>query len=253
MEEEGPLEPTVVKALPILVSDFALYRDAERKRIKKSLLADSEETFVFKKTLYLPYLNFSYQYPAEKGFLFSKQTVQGQGRSAVLALREVDLGFYPELTALTSQTIDLEYEPDNVVQGVDSTALVSERLEELRRMLSDYDARLEELSRQYESLAKTDPVRKELKENIDHLNRTREMRWKMFADGLKLPSRIDLEKLELLEGNLFYMPYFMVRFARSGESRFFVWDREGKENDPLADELTRNGKFRDLVQSYAMS
>ncbi len=253
MEEEEAPEPASVKALPILVPEDILHRDAERKRIKKSLLADSEESLVFKKTLYLPYLDFSYLYPAEKGFLFSKQPVQGQGRSVVLALREVDLGFYPELAALTSQAVDLEYEPDSIVQGVDSTVLVNERLDELKRMLFDYDTRLEELSKQFDALPKTDPARKDLKENIDHLRRTREMRWKMFADGLKLPSRVDLEKIELLEGNLFYMPYFIVRFSSSGESRFFVWDREGKENEPLAEELARNGRFRELVQSYATS
>lgn len=72
----------------------------------------------------------------------------------------------------------------------------------------------------------------------------------MFADGLKLPSKIDLEKFELLEGNLFYMPYFVARFSRSGESRYLVWNREGKENDTIAEELMKNSKFRDLVQSY---
>jgi hypothetical protein len=117
-------------------------------------------------------------------------------------------------------------------------------------MLSDYDYQLQELSKRYDSLAKTDPAKEEIKENIDHLKRTRETRWKMFADGLKLPSKLDLEKLELLEGGLFYMPYFVARFSRGGESRFLVWDREGKENETIADELTKNGKFRELIQSY---
>ena len=75
----------------------------------------------------------------------------------------------------------------------------------------------------------------------------------MFADGLKLPSKIDLEKLELLEGSLFYMPYYIAWFSRRGESRFLVWDREGKENDAIADELTKNSKFRELIQSHGMS
>ncbi len=246
-------EQNVVRALPMAVSYSILRQSAEKKRIKKGLLADCEESLVFKKTLYLPYLDFSYLYPAEKGFLFSKQPVQGQGRSVVLALREIDLGFYPELAALTSQAVDLEYEPDSIVEGIDSTVLVNERLDELKRMLFDYDTRLEELSKQYDTLPKTAPTRKDLKENIDHLRKTREMRWKMFADGLKLPSRVDLEKIELLEGNLFYMPYFIVRFSSTGESRFFVWDREGKENEPLAEELARNNRFRELVQSYATS
>ncbi len=46
------------------------------------------------------------------------------------------------------------------------------------------------------------------------------------------------------------MPYFVARFSRGGESRFSVWDREGKENETIAEELMKNGKFRDLVQSH---
>jgi len=72
----------------------------------------------------------------------------------------------------------------------------------------------------------------------------------MFADGLKLPSKVDLEKFEFLEGRLFYTPYFIARFSGGGESRVLVWDRSGKENDTIAEELMKNGKFRDLVQSY---
>src|SRR6059058_237139 len=69
----------------------------------------------------------------------------------------------------------------------------------------------------------------------------------------KQTSKIDLEKLELLEGSLFYMPYYIVWFSRRGESRFLVWDREGKENDAIADEFMKNSKFRDLIQSHGMS
>jgi hypothetical protein len=82
------------------------------------------------------------------------------------------------------------------------------------------------------------------------MKKTRETRWKMFADGLKLPSKIDLEKLELLEGNLFYIPYFVARFSRGGESRFLVWNREGKENETIAEELMKNSKFRELIRTY---
>jgi hypothetical protein len=167
-----------------------------------------------------------------------------------MALREVNLGFYPELVSLLPQLVDIEADSGSVVQGVDSTILVSERLDELRRMLSDYDHQLQELSKQRDSLTKRDSAKQEITENIDHLKRTRETRWKMFADGLKLPSKIDLEKFEHLEGNLFYMPYFVARFSRGGESRFLVWDREGKENETIAEELTKNGKFRELVQSH---
>jgi len=252
LNEEGAPEQMIVKALPMAVSEAALQHDAEKKRIKRGILGGSEEQRVFEKTLYLPYLDFTYQFSAEKGLL-SKQTVMGQGRSVVLALREVDLGFYPELAALAPQLIDIESEPGSIIQGVDSTVLVGERLEELKQVLSDYDIQLRELSKQYDSLLKTDRAKADIKDSIDHLKKTRETRWKMFADGLKLPSKIDLEKLELLEGSLFYMPYYIVWFSRRGESRFLVWDREGKENDAIADEFMKNSKFRDLIQSHGMS
>ena len=251
--KEGPApEQMIVKALPMAVPEAALQHDAEKKRIKKGILGGSEEHRVFEKTLYLPYLDFTYQFSAEKGLL-SKQTVLGRGRSVALALREVDLGFYPELAALASQLTDIESDSDSIVQGVDSTVLVSERLEELKQVLSDYDNQLQELSKQYDSLLKTDRAKEDIKDSIDHLKKTRETRWKMFADGLNLPSKVDLGKLELLEGRLFYMPYYIVWFSRRGESRFLVWDREGKENDAIADELMKNSKFRDLVQSQGMS
>ena len=249
MTEDSPPRQIIVKALPMLLPESVAQQDAEKKRVKRGILGGSEERFVFGKILYLPYLEFTYQYSIEKGF-FSKQMFLAQGRSAVMALREVNLGFYPELVSLLPQLIDIEADSGSVVQGVDSTILVSERLEGLRTMLSDYDGQLQDLSKQYDSLTKTDRARQEIKENIDHLKRTRETRWKMFADGLKLPSKIDLEKFELLEGNLFYMPYFVARFSRGGESRFLVWDLEGKENETIAEELTKNGKFRELVQSH---
>jgi len=233
----------------MLLPESVIQEDAEKKRVKRGMLGGSEEKFVFGKILYLPYLEFTYQYSTEKGFL-SKQNVLAQGRSAVMALREVNLGFYPELVSLLPQLAEVDADPGSVVRGVDSTILVNERLEELKTMLSDYDGKLRELSRQHDSLTKTDRARQEIKENIDHLRRTRETRWKMFADGLKLPSRIDLEKFEFLEGSLFYMPYFVARFSRGGESRFLVWDRSGKENETIAEELMKNGRFRELVQSH---
>ncbi len=249
MTDDSAPRQIIVRALPMLVPESLVQQDAEKKRVKKGILGGSEERFVFGKTIYLPYLEFTYQYSTEKGFL-SKQNVLAQGRSAVMALREVNLGFYPELVSLLPQLIDIEPDSGSVVHGVDSTILVSERLEELKTMLSDYDSQLQELSKQYDSLTKTDRARQEIKENIDHLKQTREARWKMFADGLKLPSKIDLEKFGFLEGNLFYMPYFVTRFSRGGESRFLVWDRAGKENETIAEELMRNNKFRELVQSY---
>ncbi len=233
----------------MLVPEGAVQHDAERKRVKRGILGGPEERFVFGKILFLPYLDFTYQYTTEKGFL-SKQSILAQGRSVVMALREVNLGFYPELISIMPQLVDAEPESGSVVQGAGSTILVSERLGELRRILSDYDRQLQELSKQRDSLTKKDSARQEINENIDHMKKTRETRWKMFADGLKLPSRIDLEKFELLEGNLFYIPYFIARFSRGGESRFLVWDREGKENETIAEELMKNGKFRELIQSY---
>ena len=249
MSEGAASGLVIVKALPMLVPESVVQHDAEKKRVKKGILGGSEERFVFGKTLYLPYLDFTYQYSTEKGFL-SKQSVLAQGRSAVMALREVNLGFYPELISLLPQLADVEPDSGSVVRGVESTILVSERLDELKRMLSDFDHQLQELSKQYDSLTKTDRAKQEIKENIDHLKKTRDTRWKMFADGLKLPSKVDLEKFEFRDGNLFYLPYFVARFSRGGESRFLAWDRSGKENDTIAEELMKNGKFRDLVQSH---
>ncbi|MBO0887769.1 hypothetical protein J2P12_01570 [Candidatus Bathyarchaeota archaeon] len=249
LQEMSSASGSVVKALQMHIPETVLEHDAEKKRVKKGILSDSEERKIFQKTLYLPYLDFTYRFPAPKGFL-SKQTIVGQGRSVVLALREADFGFYPDLVELAPQLVEIEPEPDSIVQGVDSTVLVSERLEELKRMLFDYDNQLQELSKQYGSLLKTEQAKREVKDNIDHLKKARDTRWKMFADGLKLPSRIDLDTLELLEGSLFYMPFFIVKLTRSRESRFLVWDRLGKEHESMAEELMKNRQFRDLVQSH---
>ena len=239
-----------MKALPMLVPESVLLRAADKRREKKGILDESEERMIFGKTLNLPYLDFTYRYSAEKGFR-SKQTVMGQGRSVLMALREASFGFSPELVSVVPHLSDVQSLPDSIIPGVGSTVLVSEMLDELRKTLSEYDRRLIELSSQYDSLEKTDSRRDDLKDNIDHLRKTRETRWKIFADGLKLPSRTDLEKLEVLEGSLFYMPYFIVELKQERESRFLVWDRQGKESDPIADELAKNEKFRRLVQYYS--
>ncbi len=247
--DEGRLpERIIIRALPMLVPESVVQQDAEKNRVKRGILGGAEERFVFGKTFYLPYLQFTYQYLREKGLL-SKQSVLSQGRSAVIAFQEVDFGFYPDLVSLMPQLTDLETDSGSVIQGVDSMTLVRDRFDELRRTLSEYDHQVEELSKQYDSLMKTNHSRQEIKDSIDHLKKTRETRWKMFADGLKLPSKIDLEKLELLEGSSFFIPYFVARLSRGGESRFLVWDREGRENETIAEELMKNGKFRDLVQS----
>ena len=75
----------------------------------------------------------------------------------------------------------------------------------------------------------------------------------MFADGLQLPPKLDLDRLELLDGTLFYMPYFIAKLSRGGERRYIVWNREGKEDDTIADEMTKNSKFRALVEARALS
>ena len=240
-----------MKTLQMSMPETVFQHDAEKKRIKKGILGGSEERMIFAKTLYLPYGDFSYQYYAEKGHL-SKQTVQDRGRSVVLALREADFGFNPELLTLIPQVSDVDLDSGSIVEGVDSMTLVRERLDELKRMLHDYDLELHELSKQSNSLLKTNHAKLELQDNIDHLKKARETRWKMFSDGLKLPSKVDWETLELLTGTPFYIPYFMVKFTRTGESRFLVWDRDGRENDLIAEELAKNGRFRDLIQYHAL-
>src|SRR5260370_8131849 len=109
----------------MLVPESLVQQDAEKKRVKKGILGGSEERFVFGKTIYLPYLEFTYQYSTEKGFL-SKQNVLAQGRSAVMALREVNLGFYPELVSLLPQLIDIEPDSRSVAHAVHSTPLISD-------------------------------------------------------------------------------------------------------------------------------
>src|SRR2546426_12455315 len=131
VNEGAAPEQIIVKALPMLVPESVVQQDAEKKRVKRGILGGSEERFVFGKILYLPYLDFTYQYSTEKGFL-SKQSVLAQGRSVVIALREVNLGFYSELISLLPQLADIEPASGSVVQGVESTILVSERLDELK-------------------------------------------------------------------------------------------------------------------------
>jgi hypothetical protein len=238
-----------VRAVPLVLPEEVFLRDTNRKRAKKGLLGGSEERIVFAKTMFLPYLDFTYRFPAEKGLL-SKQTVTSEGRSTMLALREADLGFDPRLVALAPMLIDLEANPGSVIDGVDSTILVSERLAELKNLLRDYELQSEERMKQYEALPKS-PTRENLKENIEFLRKTKLSRWQMFADGLQLPRNLDLDELELLEGTLFYIPFFIAKLSSGGIRRYIVWNREGKEDDTIADELTKNHKFRDLIETHA--
>jgi len=258
----GPLEPGEVKrlkagtipermqvrVLPMAVPDEELLREAERKRAKRGILGGAEEKAELAKTLYLPFLDFTYQYSMRKG-LFSKQTVLNKGRSVLLALREVEFGFEPSLLELAPQLVEAELESGSMVPGVGSTTLVQERLDELKRLLSDYDKQVEGLRGKKGNRSKEDPAEATVKEHIDHLEEARSSRWRMFADGLSLPSKTDQNTLELLDGSLFYIPYFIVKLSRGGESRFLVWDRRGKENDIIADELMKNRKFRELAES----
>ncbi len=260
----GPLEPgevrklkagitperAQVRVLPMLLADEVLLQGAERKRAKRGLLGGTEEKAQFAKTIYLPYLEFTYQYSARKG-LFSKQTVLNEGKSFVLALREVEWGFDPTMSEVLPQLVNLELDSDQLIPGVDSTTLVQEKLDEIRTLLSDYDGQVQELRQRKGSGSKKDPTGLTLKDHIENLERSKVSRWKMFADGLKLPSSADPDTLEFLEGSLFYIPYFIAKLSRSGETRYLVWDRRGRDNDTLADELTKNRRLRELVESSA--
>jgi len=241
-----------VRVAPLVVPEEVFLRDTDRKRAKKGVLGGTEEKIVFAKVIFLPYLDFTYRFPAEKGLL-SKQTVISEGRSTVLALREAVFGFDPKLVALAPMLTNMEENTASVINGVDSTVLVSERLAELKNLLRDYEVQSEERMKQYEVLSKESPARENLKETIESLRKTKLSRWKMFADGLHLPQKLDLDKLELLDGTLFYMPYFIAKLSRGGERRYIVWNREGKEDDTIADELAKNHKFRELIEAHALS
>src|SRR6266516_5028095 len=241
-----------VRAVPPAVPEEVFLRDTNRKRAKKGLLGGTEEKIIFAKTIFLPYLDFTYRFPAEKG-LVSKQTVISEGRSTILASREASFGFDPRLVALIPMLADMEEDSASIVKGIDSTALVSERLAELKNLLRDYEVQSEERSKQYEALPKESPARENLKENIEFLRKTKLLRWKMFADGLQLPAKLDLDKLELLNGTLFYMPYFIAKLSRGGESRYIVWNHEGREDDTIADEMTKNKMFRTLIETHLLT
>ena len=252
LEEGAAPEKMTIRAVPLAIPEEVFLRDTDRKRAKKGLLGGTEEKIVFAKTIFLPYLDFTYRFPAEKG-LVSKQMVISEGRSTILALREANFGFDPRLAAMIPMLADMEEDSASIVNGVDSTVLVSEQLAELKNLLRDYEVQSEERSKQYEALPKESPARESLKENIEYLRKTKLLRWKMFADGLQLPPKLDLDRLELLDGILFYMPYFIAKLSRGGERRYIVWNRDGKEDETIADEMTKNSKFRALVETHALS
>lgn len=241
-----------VRALPLAVPEEIFLRSTDRKRAKKGLLGGSEEKVVFARTIFLPFLDFTYRFPVEKG-LMSKQTLSNEGRSTVLALREADLGFDPSLVTMVPMLTDVDESSILIIPGVDSTALVSERLDELKGLLRDYEEQSEERVKQYETLPENSPVKEDLKENIEFLRKTKLLRWKMFSDGLRLPPKLDLDSLELLDGTLFYVPYFVAKISREGGARFIVWDRNGREDDTVEDEMAKNHRFRALVEACARS
>ncbi len=260
----GPLEPGEVKRLrmgvlpeklavrilTMSVPEQVLLGELEKKRKKGGLFRGPEEKVWLARTLYLPYLEFSYRYSVEKG-LVSKQRVINEGRSVMLALREANLGFQPELLQLVSQLIEADVEPSSVISGVDSTALLAERLDSLKKLLSQQDAQIEQLSRGNGSTPKKGTTRNQLRVQLYNLKKTRESTWKVFSEGLGLPSKLDLNNLELVNGSLFYIPYFIAKLSRGRESRFLVWDRSGKENGAISAEMVRNPKLRDLAESHA--
>ncbi len=262
----GPLEPREVKqlsagttpdmvearVLQMLVPENVLMREVERKRVKRGLLGGSEEKVNFAKTIYLPYLDFRYRYSAEKGFL-SKRTVLDEGRSFTLALRELDLGFDPNIAGVPQQLVTVELSSSAVVPGVNSNTLLQDRLDDVRRLMSDHDKQLEALTDRHEVGSRNGETVATLNDHIERLKDARSSRWRIFADGLRLPAKTDPNTVEVREGNLFYMPYFVAKLSRSGESRYLVWDRRGRECDLIADELMRNHRFRELVESRAGS
>ena len=241
-----------VKAVPLAVPEEVFLRDTDRKRAKKGLLGGAEERITFARTMFLPFLDFTYRFPNQKG-LMSKQTIVSEGRSTVLALREVDFGFDPSLVALAPMLVDMEEDSISIIFGVGSTELVSERLDELKNLLRDYEVQSEERWNQYEALPKQNPTREILRENIEFLRKTKLLRWKMFSDGLRLPAKLDLDSLELLDGSLFYLPYFVAKLSGGGEARYIVWDHQGKEDETMADEIKRNHKFRELIEAQVLS
>src|SRR5213596_4344213 len=83
LNEGAAPERMIVKALPMAVPEAAFQHDAEKKRIKRGILGGSEEHRVLEKTLYLPYLDLTYKFSAEKR-LFSNHTLLDHARSLPL-------------------------------------------------------------------------------------------------------------------------------------------------------------------------
>src|SRR5437016_13412169 len=109
-----------VRAVSLAVPEEVFLRDTDRKRAKKGILGGTEEKVVFAKKIFLPYLDFTYRFLAEKGLL-SKQMVMSEGRSTVLALREANFGFAAKLVELASILTGMKPTYGSVISGRDYT------------------------------------------------------------------------------------------------------------------------------------
>src|SRR5437870_13606275 len=117
VNEGAAPEQIVVKALPLLVPESVVQQDAEKKRVKKGILGGSEERFVFGKILYLPYLDFTYQYSNVNGFL-SKRCIIRHGRTVVIAIRSEQLHVYDDLVSMLPQHPEIESNSATVILEV---------------------------------------------------------------------------------------------------------------------------------------
>ena len=215
LREGASPEKLTARILPLSIPEVVFRDEVERRRAKGGVLRGSVEKVISGKTLYLPYLEFSYRYSVRKGFI-SKHSVIHEGKSVIIDVSEIDFGFQPELLQELPETRTSDVSMSEVLPRADSTSFVKERIEELRRLIS---------------------------------RNAGEPRWKLFAEGLSLSSKTDLETLEVLGGNLFYVPYFISKLSRNSESRYLVLDRSGKEDSRLTLELMNNTRFRDIVDA----
>ena len=215
LREGVPPEKLTARILPLSMPEVIFKDEVEKRRAKGGVLRGSVERVISGKTLYLPYLEFSYRYSVRKGFI-SKHPVIHEGKSVIIDMSEIDFGFQPELLQKLPETRTSDVSVSAVLSGLDSTSFVKERIEELRRLIS---------------------------------RNAGELRWKLFAEGLSLSSKTDLETLEVLGGKLFYVPYFIAKLSRNSESRYLVLDRSGKEDSRLTLELMNNTRFRDSVDA----
>ncbi len=242
-EGVGP-EKLTARVLPLIVPEAVFRQEVERKRGKRGLFRGSDEGVVFERVVYLPYLEFSYRYSVKKG-LVSKQIVINEGKSVALGLADVDFGFQPEFLQRLAESGKSEVDPSELITGLESTTFVKRKIDDLRRLLAEEANQKGER----ELARKNTGSKQNSAEAVDALRRMKEARWKIFADGLKLSSTQDLETLEVLDGTLFYIPYFIAKLSRGPESRYLAWDRFGKEDLRITLELARNTKFRDLVEA----